>query len=142
MMVRTSMGVDIDNVSIHGWADNAYMTPSCLPSYVNHALPALVPAPSRYLTDPELRKATYNVFIHESPWRWPFRGRRTHSIPKRLREKKKPRAHLWTELTFKAKFRTYLVPIAVSVFKVGCRVEQQLRELLASHCLRELPSFP
>jgi hypothetical protein len=40
------MGVDIHNVGIHGWADNAYRTPSCSPLYVNHALPALIPAPS------------------------------------------------------------------------------------------------
>ncbi len=38
--------------------------------------------------------------------------------------------------------RTYLVPIAVSILRVGCQVEGRLRELLASHCLRELPSFP
>jgi hypothetical protein len=50
--------------------------------------------------------------------------------------------HLQTESTFKAKLRTYLVPIAVSVFKVGCCVERRLRELLTSHCLRELLSFP
>jgi hypothetical protein len=47
MTVHTSMGVDNHNVSIHGWANNAYRTPSCLPSYVHHALSALVPAPSR-----------------------------------------------------------------------------------------------
>jgi hypothetical protein len=45
-------------------------------------------------------------------------------------------------INFKAKLGTYLVPIAVSVFKVGCGVEGRLRELLASHHLRELPSFP
>ncbi len=85
-----------------------------------------------YPTDPELRKATYNVFIRESPWRWPLRGRRTHSIPKRLRGKKKLSVHFWTDGAIKAKLRTYLVPVAVSVFKAGCCVEGRLRELLAS----------
>jgi hypothetical protein len=46
------------------------------------------------------------------------------------------------EGTIKAKLQTYLVPVAVSAFKVGCCVEGRLRELLASHRLRELPSFP
>jgi hypothetical protein len=86
-------------------------------------------------------KTTYCVFVCESPWRWSLRCKRTHSILKCLCGKKKPSMCLPTELTFKAKLRTYLVPIAVSTFKVGCCVEGQLRELLASHCLRELPSF-
>ncbi len=95
-----------------------------------------------YLTDPMLCKTTYNVFICKSPWRWPTRGRRTHSIPKRLCKKKKPSMCLQKEATIKAKNRTYLVSVAVSAFKVGCRVEGRLRELLASHHPRQLPSFP
>ena len=95
-----------------------------------------------YLTDPELWKATYNVFIHESPWRWLLRGRRTHSGPKGLHKKKKPSVYFRTDGTIKEKLWTYLVPVAVSVFKVGCYVEGRLRELLASHRPRELPSFP
>jgi hypothetical protein len=50
--------------------------------------------------------------------------------------------HFRTEGTIKEKLRTYLVPVVVSAFKVGCCVEGRLRELLASHHLRELPSFP
>jgi hypothetical protein len=46
-MVRVSMGVDIHNVSIHGWADNAYRAPSHLPSNFYHAIPALMLVPSR-----------------------------------------------------------------------------------------------
>jgi hypothetical protein len=38
----------------------------------------------------------------------------------------------------KSRLRTYLVPIAVSIFKVGCRVEGWIRKILASHHLREL----
>jgi hypothetical protein len=58
--------------------------------------------------------------------------------------RKKPSMHLQTEATSgKSMLRTYLVPIAVSILKVGgCQVEGQLRELLASPRLRELPSFP
>ncbi len=41
----------------------------------------------------------------------------------------------------KSRFWTYLVPIAVSIFKVGCRIKGQVREILASRCLRELPSI-
>jgi hypothetical protein len=41
----------------------------------------------------------------------------------------------------KSMLRTYLVPIAVSIFKVGCCIEGPVREILASHCLRELPSI-
>jgi hypothetical protein len=88
-----------------------------------------------------LCKMTYNIFIQGSPWWWPLRGRRTHSIPKRLRGKKKPNIRLRTESTFKASLWTYLVPIVVSIVRVGCRVEGWLREILASHHLRELPSF-
>jgi hypothetical protein len=46
MMVRASMGVDIHNVSIYGWANNALRTPSCLPLHVHHAPPALMLVPS------------------------------------------------------------------------------------------------
>ena len=45
-MVRTSMDVDIYTVSIHGWDNNEYRTPSCLPSAVYHALPAQIPISS------------------------------------------------------------------------------------------------
>jgi hypothetical protein len=34
------MGVDIHNVSIHGWTNNAHRTPSHLPSNFYHAIPA------------------------------------------------------------------------------------------------------
>ncbi len=89
-----------------------------------------------------LCKTTYNVFIRKSPWRWLTRGRRTHSIPKLLCRKKKPSMRLQTESTIKAKLRTYLVSVAVFAFKVGCHAEGRLRELIASHHLRELLSFP
>jgi hypothetical protein len=42
------MDVDVyDHVSIHGWADNAHRTPSCLPSNYHHATSAQMPVPSR-----------------------------------------------------------------------------------------------
>ncbi len=96
-----------------------------------------------YPTDPMLRKTTYCIFIRESPWLWPLQERRTHTIPKRLRKRKKPSVCLWKEATNgKSMLRTYLVLIMVSILRVGCRVEGWLRELLASHRLREILSFP
>jgi hypothetical protein len=46
MTVCASMDVDIYDVSIHGWTNNAYRTPSCSPLHVHHALsaPMLVPS--------------------------------------------------------------------------------------------------
>jgi hypothetical protein len=41
----------------------------------------------------------------------------------------------------KSRLQTYLIPVAVSIFKVGCCVEQHLGELLATHHLRVLPSM-
>ncbi len=142
MTVHASMGVDIHNVSIHGWANNAlehqvtYLQIFIMPYLLRCLFQATYP------TDPMRCKTTYNVFICKSPWWWPTRGRRTHSIPKRLHRKKKPSVRLQPESTVKAKLRTYLVSVAVSAFKVGCHVEGWLRELLASHHPRELPSFP
>jgi hypothetical protein len=101
------------------------------------------PFQAAYPTDLMLRKMTYQVFIHESPWWWLLQqGRRTHSTPKHLCGKKKPNMHLQMEATSKSKLRTYLIPIAVSIFKVGCCVEGLLREIFTSHHLRELLSIP
>jgi hypothetical protein len=106
-------------------------------------MPYLFQFQAAYPTDLTLWKKMYCVFIRESPWQWLLQGRRTHTIPKHLRERKKPNVHLWMKATNgKSMLRTYLVPIAVSILRVGCQVEGWLRELLASHCLRELPSFP
>jgi hypothetical protein len=46
MTVRTSMDVDIYDVSIHGWANNLYKTPNRLPLHVHHALPTPMLVPS------------------------------------------------------------------------------------------------
>jgi hypothetical protein len=57
--------------------------------------------------------------------------------------KKKPSVCFWMEATnIKSKLRTYLIPIAVSIFKVGCCDEGRMREILASHHLREHSSIP
>ncbi len=143
MTVHASMGVDIHNVSLafiagptmHIGHQVAYLQSFIMPYLIRCLFQATC------LTDTMLCKTTYNIFICEITWRWPIRGRRTHSIPKCLRGKKKLSMCLRTESTFNAKLRTYLVPIVVSAFKVGCHVEQHLRELLASHRLRELPSI-
>jgi hypothetical protein len=58
------------------------------------------------------------------------------------RENKKPRMRLTIEATIKSRLRTYLFPITVSMFRVGCCVEGRLRELLTSYHPRKLPSFP
>ena len=142
MMVHTSMDVDVYNVSIHGWAGNAHRTPSHLHSnfIMPHLLQCLFQAAC--LMDPILHKTTCNIFVQGSPWRWLLQGRRTHSIPKRLLEKKKPSMCLMKEATINSRLWTCLFPIAVSVFRVGCPLEGWLTELIASHHLRELPSFP
>jgi hypothetical protein len=46
MTVRTSMDVDVYDVSIHGGANNAHRTSSCLPSNFHHAISAQMPVPS------------------------------------------------------------------------------------------------
>ncbi len=51
-MVCTSMDVDIYPVSIHGWANDEYRTPRCLPSSSPHAVPAPVRMPSRLFDRP------------------------------------------------------------------------------------------
>jgi hypothetical protein len=95
---------------------------------MSHLLQCLFQAACPTDPMPMLRKAMYHFFIRESPWRWPLQGRRTHSIPKHLHERKKPSVCLRKEATINAKLRTYLVPVAVSVFRVGCQVEGWLRE--------------
>ncbi len=45
--MRASMDVFIYDISIHGWANSAYRTPSCLPLSVHHAISAPMPLPSR-----------------------------------------------------------------------------------------------
>jgi hypothetical protein len=69
------------------------------------------------------------------------------SIPKHLHGKKKPGVRFWTKVenNGKGRLRTYLVPLAILLFKVGICVESSLclrwlGEILASHCLKELPS--
>jgi hypothetical protein len=100
-----------------------------------------------YPSDPALRKTTYDVFLRGISWCWPHRGRRSdHPIPKRLRKQKKPSVRFWlNEHNDKTKLWTYLVPIAVTLLKVGCCVKSclrrwRLRELFHFRCLRELPS--
>ncbi len=104
----------IAELTMHTGHQVAYLYMFVMPYLIRYLFQAVHP------TDPELRKATYNIYICESLWRWPLQGRRTHSIPKRLRRKKKPSVCLQTKLTIKTKLRTYLVPIAVSILRVGC----------------------
>jgi hypothetical protein len=66
----------------------AYLYVFIMPYLLQYLFQAIHP------TRPKLQKATYNIFIRESWWQWLLQGRRTHSIPKRLRRKKKPGVHL------------------------------------------------
>jgi hypothetical protein len=99
-----------------------------------------------YPTNLALRKTTYNIFLHGRSWRWPLRGRPpVRAVPKRLCKRKKPSvSSLSEEHKKKTKLRTYLVPIAVALLKVGCCVESRLRrwrlrDLFCFCLLRELP---
>jgi hypothetical protein len=68
------------------------------------------------------------------------------SYSKTPSQTKETKCQIWlNEHNDKTKLWTYLVPIAVTLLKVGCCVEsclrcRQLRELFHFHCLRELPS--
>jgi hypothetical protein len=127
MMVRASIDVGIHDMSIYGWANIGRMTTSCLLRFLYQAA---------YLTDPRLWKMTYDVFIRGNSWPWPLQGRQFHSIPKRLRRNKKPSMRCWMEVknNVKVKFWTFLVPILVFLFKVGCRS----LAIMTSCCLREV----
>jgi hypothetical protein len=100
-----------------------------------------------YPLEPRLQKTTHEVFIRGKPWHWLFRGRRALSNPKRLHKRKKPSIRFWTasKNDRRAKLRTYLLSLTVSLLKVGCCIESflhrcWLREILAYCCMRELPT--
>jgi hypothetical protein len=100
-----------------------------------------------YPSVPALQKTTYNIFLWGRSWRWPLRGRQSdHPIPKRLHKQKKPSVRFQSnEHINKAKLWTYLVPVVVTLLKVGCCVESclrcwRLRELFHFCRLRELLS--
>ncbi len=116
-----------------------------IPSFQFFIMPYLLKflCQATFLTHPRLQKMTYHIFVRGSSWHWLLRGRQSHSIPKRLCGKKKPSIHFWTkvESNGKSKLWIYLFPVTVSIVKVGCRVEGQLRESLTSCRLRELPSI-
>ncbi len=69
-----------------------------------------------------------NVIVRGSSWHWLLRGRQIHSIPKHLHRKKKPSMRFWMEVENdgKAKLWAYLIPLAVTLFKVGCHIESFL----------------
>jgi hypothetical protein len=120
----------------------AYLQVFLLPYLLQILCQALYP-----LLEPRLQKTTYDVFIRGRPWHWPFQGRQAPSTPKRLRKRKKPSVRFRTadKNNGKTKLRTYLLPLAVSLLKVGCRVESflrccRLREIQAYCCMRELPT--
>jgi hypothetical protein len=96
--------------------------------------------------DPKIRKTSYDILVQGSQWRWPPRGKRSRPVPKRLRRRKKPSVifRIQEERNRATSYRTYLFPLAVSLFKVGCRVEYylrcwRLREIQALNSVREPP---
>jgi hypothetical protein len=141
MTVRASMDVVIYDVSIHGWANNAYRTPSCLLLHVHHAPPALMLVPSRLPNRSNALQDNIQCLHMQESMAVANQREKNSFYPQAPPQEEEAKHCLQTESTIKAKLRTYLVPVAVSVFKVGCCVEGQLRELLASHHLRELPSI-
>jgi hypothetical protein len=64
MTVRASMGVDVYDVSIHGWANNAHRTPSRLPLSVHYALPIPILVPGRL---PDRLRALEDNVLHLHP---------------------------------------------------------------------------
>jgi hypothetical protein len=141
MMVHASKDVDVFNVSIYSWADNAHRTPSHLPSNFHHDTSAPMPVPNRLPDGSCALQEDMRCFCpRESMMVAAPREKKSFHPQVRLQEKK-PRIHLTKEAIIKSRLQTYLFPIAISVFRVGCCVEGWLRELIASHCLRELPSM-
>jgi hypothetical protein len=140
-MVRASKDVDVYNVSIYSWTNNAHRTPSHLPSNFHHATSAPMPVPSR-LSDGScaLQEDMRRFCPRESMTVAAPREKNSFHPQVRLQEKKLS-MHLTKEAIIKSRLQTYLFLIAISVFRVGCCVESWLRELIASHCLRELPSM-
>jgi hypothetical protein len=53
MMVRTSMDVDIYNVSIHDWANNRFRTTSGLPAAALTTVSTEIPMPGRLPDKPQ-----------------------------------------------------------------------------------------
>jgi hypothetical protein len=122
MMVHISMDVDVYDVTIHGWADNAHRTPSHLPSTFHHATSALMPVPSHLPDGYHAPQDDMQCLCLRESMAMAAPRERTHSIPKRLHKKKKLSMRLMKEETIKSRQWTYLFPIMVSMFRVGCRV--------------------
>ncbi len=141
-MVHASMDVDVYDVSIHGWANNAHRSSSSLPSNFHNAISAPMPVPSRL---PDRSRAPQDDIQRLRPRESMVVAapREKNSFhPQAPQQEEEAERAFDKEATIKSRLRTYLFPIKVSVFRVGCHVEGWLRELLTSHRPRKLPSFP
>jgi hypothetical protein len=124
-MVCASMDVDIYNVNICGWADNGYMRTSCLPAALHDTMHTQFSLPS-HLPDRPQTPEDYVPCLYPREFLALAAPRETNSsIPKHLHRKKKLGMIflMKEESKGKSKLWTYLLPIAVSLFKVGCRIE-------------------
>jgi hypothetical protein len=141
MMVRASMGVDIHNVSIHGWANNAYRTPSCSPLYVHHAPPALIPVLSRSPGRSQTPEGNIQRLHPRESMAVAAQREKNSFYPQAPPQEEETVRAFADRIDHQNNTQDLLVPIPVSVLRVGCQVEGWLREILASHQLRELPSI-
>jgi hypothetical protein len=136
------MDVDVYNVSIHGWANNSHRTSSCLLLNFHHAISALMPVPSRLPNGSHAPQDNIQHLCPRESMAVAAPREKNSFHPQASPQEEQPSMRLIKEVTIKSRIQTYLFPIAVSVFRVGCCVEGQLRELLTSHRPRRLPSFP
>jgi len=94
-----------------------YILPYFIHFLVNNLLP----------TDPVILKSTTRIFVTKPPWfLW---GTHHQTVPrKKIKRYKKPKVRLKSEGDSKLKrLRTYLFPLAVATFWVGCRIEEFIR---------------
>ncbi len=105
-----------------------------LPYFIHFLVDNLLP------TDPVILKSTTRIFVTERPWFLRGGGiflngivRLTHhrTVPcKKVKQYKKPTARLKSEGDSKLKrLRNYLFPLAVTTFRVGCRIEEFIRRI-------------
>ena len=88
--------------------------------------------------DQRQRALTCAAFARGSQWQWPPKTRRSLPAFRRLKRARKPSVRFRMSTNDKSEIsptmRAHLLPIASSIFKVGCRIEDFLRR----HRLREI----
>ena len=88
--------------------------------------------------DQRQRALTCAAFTRGSQWQWPPKTRRSLPAFRRLKRARKPSVRFRRSTNDKSgsspTMRAHLLPIASSIFKVGCRIEDFLRR----HRLKEI----